>query len=164
MKTTLKTLLATSLLIGAAMTGTAKADSSFNFVVQGEVPLVCQATNNSISATETIDLTSTSEQTLGSITYTCNNPGGFTRTISSANNGALVNGSQSVSYQVAHTGGSGLNFNAKQLTAPETTNIGGSSSLANGQTGALRVTVPSLPTGLLAGVYSDTITVSVTAN
>jgi len=142
----------------------AHADNSFNFDVQGTVPEVCEAINNSLAPLETIDLNSTAEQTLGSITYKCNNPSGFTRTIESANDGQLVNGSQGIDYNVASGGGSGLSFGPKQLTVPEVTNLGGSPAFANGQTGNFRVQVPSLPGGLFAGDYTDTITVSVAGN
>ena len=67
----------------------ASADSSFDFTVEGEIPVVCEGINNSIASTETVDLTIATPQTLGSVTYRCNSAGGFTRTITSENGGFM---------------------------------------------------------------------------
>ncbi len=142
----------------------ANADSSETFTVQGDVPLVCQANNNSVANPEIIDLTISAEQTLGSFTYVCNSAAGFTRTISSASGGFLVGGSQSLPYNVSHGGGSGLGFSAIQLTTPKVTNLSGSTAFIAGQTGSIRAQVSGSTSGLFAGTYSDDITLVVTAN
>lgn len=140
------------------------------FDIQGEVPLVCEGINNSIAAVEIVDLTSTAEQTLGSITYKCNSAAGFTRTISSANAGLLIRtgssggNANSLAYNLGHGGGSGLGFSATQLTTPVVTNLNGSTAFVNGQTGSVKFSLPALPGSVYAGTYADTVTVNVTAN
>lgn len=140
------------------------------FDIQGEVPLVCEATTYSITAVEIVDLTTTTDQSLGGITYQCNSAAGFTRTISSANSGLLVRtGSSggeanSVAYKLSHSGGSGLNFASTQLTSPLVSNHNGSTAFVNGQTGTVKFSLPALPGSVYAGTYADTVTVNVTAN
>ncbi len=138
--------------------------NSFDFTVQGTVPAYCEAINNSLAPVETIDLEDTSAQTLGSVTYKCNLPEGFTRTISSANGGTLNGGSTSIPYEVSSGGGSGLGFSPEQLTAPKVTSLSGSGAFANGQTGSFKVVVPSGPGNALAGTVSDVITIGVAGN
>jgi len=160
-----KTLLAATAAFLVSGTA-AQADNSLVFDVTGEVPEICEATTFSIGAVEDIDLTTTAEQKLGGITYTCNHPGGFTREISSANNGELIHPSDpdGVAYNVKHGGGSGLSFSPTPLTTPIITNLSGSGAFADGQTGSFYVQLPTVPTGLFAGDYTDTITVAVTGN
>lgn len=162
---TVKTLIAAlTATVAVAFAFPAQADSSMSFVVQGTIDVVCEASGNGIDSTEIINLNSTSEQSVGSVTYTCNNAGGFTRTISSANAGRLMNGNNSIDYKVSHGGGNGLAFGAEKLSSAKRTNHNGSNAFANGQTGSLKVQVPSLPSGLTAGNYSDTITIAIAAN
>lgn len=143
-----------------ALAGAAQA-APVSIPLTGTVPVVCEVTG--YLPNTTLNLSSPADQTIGSLTYTCNAQGGFDRTISSLNNGTLKNGSQSIAYSAVHGGGSGLNFAATHLTTPINTHLAGSSAFATGQTGAFRVNVPSLPAGLMAGAYTDTVTVSVTA-
>lgn len=151
---------AAALVIGA---GSAKADS-FNVTVQGVVDSVCEVTNDSIASTTTLDLETTSAQEIGDLTYTCTNPGGFSRSVSSANGGKLQSGSQSINYQVSHTGTGSMAFSATQLASAYTSGHSGSADFAAGQTAKMYITVPSVPSNLLAGTYTDTLTVSITAN
>ena len=149
----------------AALTAGAHAQSSENFVVQGEVPLVCQANNNSVAAVEIVDLTITTDQTLGSFTYVCNNPGGFTRTFSSTNAGTMTgSGSGSIAYNFGSGGGSGLGESQTSLSSPLVTNLSGSGAFANGQPGSVRFNLPAVPTGLFAGTYNDTVTLEIAVN
>jgi len=160
------------ILAGAAlvaMTASAQANDVV-FDVQGDVPLACEAINNSIDAVEIVDLTITSNQTLGSITYRCNSAAGFTRTISSANAGQLWRAGTSggngnaLDYLLGHGGGSGLGFANEQLTSPKVTNLGGSTAFIAGQTGSVRFAMPAPAAGVYAGTYSDTVTIAVSAN
>jgi spore coat protein U-like protein len=114
----------------------------------------------------------------GSATYRCNNPGGFTRTISSANSGKLVrDGSSgdalnSIAYTFQHGGGSGLGVAATQLTAPITSTHAGSGAFLAGQTGSVTFRVNGVQaapggnnapgTTVFAGNYTDIVTISVT--
>ena len=138
--------------------------NSFNFSIQGVVPGICEVTNDTIAATTTIDLDLTSAQAIGDLNYRCTNPAGFTRTISSQNNGQLVSGSQGIDYQVTHTGNGGLDFSNQQVNTPLVTNHAGDSVFASGETASISVTIPNLASDLFAGTYTDTITIDVTAN
>lgn len=165
-----KTIAAAAALIVGGFAAQASADNSFNFTIEGTIPTVCQGNNNSIAATETVDLTIATSQSLGSVTYVCNSAGGFTRTITSQNGGYLFRGNtqgggaNQVAYQLASGGGSGLSFPAEQLVAPKVTNHNGSTAFITGQTGSVSVVVPQ-PTGnVYAGTYSDVVTIAVTAN
>jgi hypothetical protein len=159
MKTSLVALAA-----GGLFALNAHADSTETFTVQGDVPVICQANNNSVADPEIIDLTTSASQTLGSFTYVCNSAAGFTRTISSASSGFLVNGSQQIPYNLGHGGGSGLGFAPTQLTTPKVTNLGGSTAFIAGQTGSINVSVSGNTAGLFAGTYADDVTLAVTAN
>lgn len=163
-------------LIIAAVASTAFATPALaagpvNIDVQGNVALSCEVTANpSIVNPETVDLTNTaSNQTLGSLNYVCNNAGGFTRTISSANSGVLKRagggaGENSIAYQVAHGGGSGLDMALTQLSSPNVESMAGSTAFIAGQTGSVSVRVGAASGALYAGNYGDTITVSIAAN
>ena len=117
----------------------------------------------------------------GAAGYRCNSPTGFTRTISSANSGKLVrtgsNGdaSNSIIFQMTHGGGSGLGFAATQLKAPITASFAGAAAFATGQSGSVSFQINgvgdntstnnnSAPgTTVFAGSYTDTVTITVTA-
>lgn len=134
------------------------------------------------------DLAATSAQTTlptqpFSVLYLCNNPAGFTRTITSANsgnlarNGNLTGALNTIPYTVQHGGGNGnLSFAAQQITAPRVNSVGnGDGSFLAGQAGSLTirvngVQVPSAAnanfntTSVFAGNYSDVLTVSIINN
>lgn len=117
----------------------------------------------------------------GSATYRCNGRTGFTRTITSQNNGwltldgnATTDTSRRIRFNIQHGGGSGLSFPAQQLTAPLNRNFPGNSTWLLGQTGGITFQafgVRGAPaangvsgTTVLAGNYRDTVTITVTAN
>ena len=151
------------ILVLAFAVGRSSHASSFNFVIQGDIPGVCEVVNLSVSTTTTLDLSVTTEQLLGALDYTCSVNSGFTREIRSFNNGYLVSGGQQIAYQVTHTGKKGLAFAATQLTSPIIQSFGGG-GFGNGESGNISVTVPSVANDLFAGTYADTITVIMTAN
>lgn len=139
--------------------------NSFNFTVQGTIPAYCEVTPRSnLSATETIDLEDTGDQFLGQLTYTCNLPEGFTRTISSANGGTLNSGNTAIPYELSSGGGSGGSSLGFGFTSLSTDIVDSHGPFPEGQNGALNVRVPSLPGNALAGVASDVITVSIAGN
>ena len=126
----------------------------------------------------TVATTTTVNVGAGSATYRCNSPVGFTRTISSANNGRLVrtgsNGdaSNSIAFTISHGGGSGLGLPATGLTTPIATNLG--NGFLSGQTGSVSFQVNGVfntnsnannapGTTVFAGTYTDTVTISLTA-
>lgn len=117
----------------------------------------------------------------GSATYRCNVRTGFVRTITSQNNGWMTldgapttEASRRIRFDMAHGGGSGLTFPARQLTAPFSRGFPGNPTFLNGQTGGVTFQafgVRAAPssngtagTTVLAGTYRDTVTITVTAN
>ena len=148
---------------GTAMAEVAATDSD-SFTITGELANTCVLINNSIDPVEIVDLETTDVQVLGSYTYKCTNPGGFDRVITSANDGVLNGPYGEIDYYLSHGGGSGLGFAAEQLTSPKTTTLAGSAAFANGQTGAVRFQLPAIPSGILAGDYSDDVTFEIFAN
>ncbi|MCU0948884.1 MAG: hypothetical protein MUF47_11640 [Porphyrobacter sp.] len=129
----------------------------------------------SVAATATVNAPA------GSATYRCNGVNGFTRTITSQNNGwltldgnATTDNARRIRFNMAHGGGSGLGFGAQQLTAPVSRSFPGSTAFLNGQTGGVSFqafgvrgtpTANGVPgTTVLAGNYRDTVTITLTAN
>ncbi|ASJ89673.1 hypothetical protein [Porphyrobacter sp. CACIAM 03H1] len=117
----------------------------------------------------------------GSATYRCNGRTGFTRTITSQNNGWLTldgnpttDASRRIRFNMQHGGGSGMGFPTQQLTAPLSRSFPGNPTWLAGQTGGITFQafgVRGAPaangvpgTTVLAGNYRDTVTITVTAN
>jgi hypothetical protein len=147
------------------------AQNSADVVIQGTVPLSCTVVANpSIVNPELIDLSNTStDQSLGSLTYACNNAGGFTRTVSSANAGVLKRagggaGENTIAYQASHTGGSGIDMPLSSLSSNHVESMAGSTAFVNGQTGSVKVRVGNASGPLFAGNYGDTITIAIAPN
>jgi spore coat protein U-like protein len=141
-----------------------------NINLEGTVALSCNViANPSIVNPEAIDLANTAtDQSLGSLTYQCNNAAGFTRTVSSLNGGLLKRaggaaGENTIAYEVGHGGGP-INFANTSLAQPKITNHGGSTAFVQGQTGSIRVRVGQASGPLFAGTYGDTITVTIAPN
>jgi len=186
-----KYLIAIAALTTVAATpafATVAPASSLTFILDASVGSVC-GVYKSDGPTITVpfgDLAATSSSTSlqvvgGSASYRCNSPVGFTRTISSLNNGNLVraggNGdaSNSIPFTMEHGGGSGLNFAAISLATNKVDTLNGSAAFLNGQTGTVRFNVQGVGnvssnnnnapgTTVFAGTYSDTVTISVTAS
>lgn len=124
-----------------------------------------------LSATPTA---STVNVAAGDATYRCNSANGFSRTITSQNNGyltldglATADTARRIPFSMAHTGNSGLSFAAQQLTTPVSANFGGTAAFLAGETGnvsfqAFGVLGASGPE-VFAGNYRDTVTITVTA-
>jgi spore coat protein U-like protein len=117
----------------------------------------------------------------GSATYRCNTRTGFTRTITSQNNGWLTlegnpttEANRRIRFNMQHGGGSGMGFPTQQLTAPLSRSFPGNPTWLLGQTGgvtfhAFGVRAAPSSNGLsgttvLSGNYRDTVTITVTAN
>lgn len=117
---------------------------------------------------------------VGSATYRCNTVAGFTRTIASQNNGWLTldgnpttQDNRRIRFTMAHGGGSGLGFAARQLTAPVTNSYAGNGTWLSGQTGGVSFQASGVRgapasgvsgTTVLSGNYRDTVTITITAN
>lgn len=125
--------------------------------------------------------TATVNVAAGSATYRCNTRSGFTRTITSQNNGWLtLNGNSTtdpnrrIRFNMQHGGGNGLSFPAQQLTAPLSRSFPGAPTWLSGQTGGITFQafgVRGAPaangvpgTTVLSGIYRDTVTITLTAN
>ncbi len=181
------------LLVGGAsvfMAGVASAqvDPSIDYSLNAEVASVCGVAFADGFTVTTVDFGTLSDidtsteievDPQGSIAFICNDPDGLTRTFESANAGFLFRDGTSggpgnqIPYTVSSSGGFGIP--QTQLTSPATQSFGGSTAFANGQNtnpvffvngvkspgtgpqGADQITV-------FAGDYSDTVTISVTAN
>lgn len=128
----------------------------------------------------TVATSSTVDVAAGEATYRCNSVNGFTRTITSQNNGFLtLNGTTTtdnarrIRFNMAHTGNSGLAFSAQQLTSPVSGTFGGSTAFLAGETGNVSFQAfgvqgalggnGSPGTTVYAGNYRDTVTITVTA-
>lgn len=122
------------------------------------------------------------QRSAGDITYRCNVPAGFTRTVASQNSGWLTLGGQAttsanrrIRFTMQHQGADGFGY--AQLTAPRVRTLvdaPNSRRYLNGQTAIIRfraygVRGPATtagPTGttVFAGNYRDTVTLTITAN
>jgi spore coat protein U-like protein len=117
----------------------------------------------------------------GSATYRCNSTNGFTRTITSQNNGfmtldgnATTDNTRRIAFTMTHGGGSSLGFAAQQLSTALSNSFPASNAFLNGQTGGVSFQAfgvqseaggnGSPGTTVYAGNYQDTVTITVTAN
>ncbi len=128
-----------------------------------------------VPSSDTVDVSA------GSATYRCNSTNGFTRTISSLNNGFMtLNGANTtdntrrIRFNMAHGGDNGIGFAAQQLTAPVSNSFIAGTAFLNGETGAVSFQAYGVQaaaggngspgTTVFAGNYQDTVTITVTAN
>ncbi|MEM1131858.1 MAG: hypothetical protein AAGH53_02875 [Pseudomonadota bacterium] len=116
------------------------------------------------------------------VTIVCNGLGGGTVNITSQNQGFMFltgtsgGAAQQVGYVVRATGGSGLAFGETNLASPVARPFNGSSAFVNGQSMTLRFAADGVldenagaanqadRTTVFAGIYTDIVTVDVTAN
>lgn len=103
-------------------------------------------------------------QDVTDVIYLCNSAAGITRRISSLNSGRLLRGQQGIPYLISQDGNSDLAFAPVSLSGPVITDLPPSAALVTGATGLLRLTIPSIPSGLVAGEYVDTVTIEIVPN
>lgn len=161
-----KLLLSAAML--AAMCGPAAAAPPV-LTISGSVPVTCEVNiySGTTYALPAMNAAGVTNQNLGNLSFSCNAPNGFTRTIHSANAGRLVAGSsQGPVYTVAFQNASHASLNAthRDLTVDRSDVIVANSAfLGAGASADFFLTVPNPgPQGYYAGNYSDTITVTVT--
>lgn len=162
----------------------AQTTGTLTFNLNATVPTVCGISRDGASAVSLNFNTlaqipagqrlSDASSTMTEVTYRCNAPNGFTRTVTSTNGGKLV--------RQGTSGGEGneIPYNASQtgqdwgtLSSPRTESFAGSRTLLAGE----RVNIQFEPFGVqgnaaggvsgttvFAGNYSDTVTVTVVAN
>ncbi|WP_162997997.1 MULTISPECIES: hypothetical protein [Brevundimonas] len=164
--------LATGLLLATAaapaLAQQADVGAGANMATSGTIemrattPEVCTVVSG-VAEVTTVDLTTTSGQVLGDLTYVCNSISGFSRRIFSENNGALVRGDDRIAYRFAHGGAAPLALAPTELSSPVTTAVAPFGAITVGESGPVSVYMPGSTTGLLAGAYEDTVTVEITA-
>ena len=174
----------------ALATGAASAQDNtpaqLAFNLNAQVGSVCGVYNGSgteidvdFGELSSTDSNSKVEQSAGSVSYACNAPDGFTRTINSTNGGYLFRDGTSggnnnqIGYEIRHGGGSGLSTGWTQLTSAVNSDHGGAAFLS-GQTGSVDFRVDGVridtgangapSTNVFAGSYSDVVTITLTAS
>lgn len=160
MKNLTKTLIALSMVASTAnaaqLLGTDTNTTSF--VIGGEIAATCKTTHTTQNATG-INLGSAAAQTVASVNVWCNNGNMATTTYSSTNNGKLVSGSNEISYLMNVTDtATDVNLTSDQ-TVSQAAGAGTDGTVITKDI-QIKPQVNGLET---AGTYSDTITVTVTA-
>ncbi|MFN3989252.1 MAG: hypothetical protein ACK4IS_03235 [Erythrobacter sp.] len=172
----------------AALGGAPLAAQSVTYEMTAQVTPACTVTSSSGSSIDVnfgslanVPPTTTVTVAAGSATYRCNTRIGFTRTITSQNNGWLTldgnpttDANRRIRFNMQHGGGSGLSFQPRQLTAPFSRNFPASQPWLSGQSGSVSFEafgVRAAPgsngiagTTVLAGNYRDTVTITLTSN
>lgn len=131
-------------------------------VISGTVGGVC--TVETLTPNAVINLADHAPQQVTDVVYTCNSPNGFTRTISSGNNGFLKRGDAAIAYTIAGTGDEQLGFSSRSLNVAYVNSVPSFSALTQGATGKLSVRIGAVPDKLVAGQYGDTVTIEITPN
>lgn len=131
--------------------------------IRAETLPICTLVSQ-VSGPSIVDLTTNAVQSVGVLVYTCNNIDGFSRTISSLNGGALVQGSSRIPYTFSHGGPAALPLGPTVLTAPIAAHIAPFASITVGETAPVSVAVSGSTVGLLAGSYEDVVTVAISAD
>jgi hypothetical protein len=103
-----------------------------------------------------LNVTSTSEQTIGNATYSCNFSGtGAGISISTGNGGQLKSGTNTVAYQLKLGGGS---YFAPTI-APQSAESPSITAANSAQTSSLKITLGAAAT--IAGTYTDTVNLTI---
>ena len=155
-------LLGAGLVLGFAFpAGAQTSQSSATTVIYGIVPSVCTIELGAPSAMLQLE---TGPQALTSVDYTCNSPNGLTRRISSQNGGVLRRGGQAIPYLISQSGTGALSVGSTSLGGPYSDQVPAFDQLVVGSGGTLSAEIPAVPAGLLAGDYTDTVTIEITPN
>lgn len=138
---------------------TQDSDSTLIFAVVRPICMVETARSEAV-----VQLVGGVSQAVTTVSYTCNGASGFTRRVTSRNAGSLLRGRQRIPYRVSESGDARLAYGPIRLVSPLVTQIAAFPQLTLGAHDFLSVTLPSIPAGLLAGEYSDTITIEIAPN
>ncbi len=188
-KNDMKKLLIAAVASTAFIATPALADNTLTYSLDADVGSICgvfrhngtaYVTNVPVNFGELATTSANVPVGAGSATYRCNNPNGFTRTISSANSGVLRRdgsaggAANEIEFRMSHGGGSGLGFATQTLATPKVTNLSGSTAFLAGQTGSVNFEVTGVQASLggnqapgttvFAGNYTDTVTIAITGN
>jgi spore coat protein U-like protein len=152
------------LLIAAAVaalaTGSASAQSnSVSIPLSGTLAKSCSISAFLNGPFDALDLTSTGVQGAESLSTSCNYDGANNVTFTSANNGVLKSGNNTLAYEF---GIPSANIPLAALTAPRSVAYGAGAPAGSTFTRSMVVRLPAAAT--IAGTYTDTITATVTPN
>lgn len=135
-----------------------------SFEIGGEILSECKVANQTLTAASSLDLTSTAAQAAANVSIWCNTgQSTATTTYTSDNNGKLVHGTANheIGYEL-EVGGQTLDLSQAQQA--RTINQGAGSGTSGTDT-ATTVSIKPLVNGFeYSGVYSDTISVTVSFN
>lgn len=164
MKTINKTLI--TIAAFTALNANAKiaidADDNTSFDIGGEIKSECKVTNYSPERSTTLDLSSSEAQTTASVSLWCNTGQGTAKTTYSSQNGGFMVSEEGkkIAYSIDISG----TANDLSLTSAQTVNqVVGKGT--EGQESTRSIAVKPLVNGYeYAGIYSDTIEVTVSYN
>jgi hypothetical protein len=136
------------------------------FEIQGTIEDACTVRSLSVDNVNNLTLNGI-KQALGTVLYVCNAPNGFLRTIQSANNGALIDANaNAIPYTFSHDSADNIPEIAFEgitlTTAGREDSVPSSAAVLAGTTGVLSATASAV--GFPAGVYTDTVTITVLGN
>jgi spore coat protein U-like protein len=134
-----------------------------SFDIQGTIADACTVQNLSVDSVSNLTLNNI-VQALGTVLYVCNDPDGFTRTISSANGGSLNDNLNEIPYTLYHSSSDDIveiEFENVSLGAERVDLVPSSAPVLAGTTGVISAKASAL--GFPAGVYTDTVTITVVA-
>lgn len=155
----MRTLISCLALTFAA--GSVNAGTSVEVPISGTLPKACNIDAYLNGPFDDLDMDSVAAQGAESVTVNCNYGGSASVTFSSANAGKMVSGSNEVAYKLL-VSGSASPFNTGVSLATDQTWSGWPAVANAGQTRSLSVQLDT--PAIVAGAYSDTITVSVAPN
>lgn len=155
-------LLSTVAALSAHAEITVSDSDTTSFDIGGEILPECKVSNSASTSATSLDLTSTEAQNAASISIWCNTgQGTASTTYSSANAGFMVNeNGQKIAYNLDIAG----TASDLSLTSAQTINQASGAGV-DGTDQARTVSIKPVVTGFeYAGVYSDTIEVTVSYN
>jgi len=177
-----------TLAAGALLAPCVAIAQTTRFELSAQIAPVCGVYSESGSVIDVnfgslsdVATTATVSVAAGNATYRCTSRAGFTRTITSQNNGWLtlggtptIDATRRIRFDIAHGGGNGLAFGMRQLTAPLSRNFPSTPVWLSGQTGSVTFQaygVRAAPTAngapgttVRAGNYRDTVTITILSN
>lgn len=156
MKNTKKILALSALLISSVAT----AATTGSLILRGNVPDILSIEVNAEAIATTLDLSTTqTDLKVATVQEKSNSETGYTVSISSANNGALVRsgGSESISYTMSYDGAS------VDLSGVDTFNNAAAAAVTVNKDVEISYVGQSFD-DLVAGDYEDTVTFSIAAN
>lgn len=134
----------------------ALAASSGSLVLSGSVATNCSLSVNSNNTNLDI-VGGESNKLVATISENCNDPNGYKVSVSSSNNGYLVNGNTKTPYALSYDGGPAVSLISNQVAKTVNSLTSATSTASN-----VSVNVTAL-TNALAGTFSDTLIFTITA-